>query len=262
MKLENLTLFGALVALNLMACSKPVTIHIEAAAAPAAGERNETKIASPAAEVIEKCVGGEPGKIDVRGVAVKTENDVNSLDSRLLVSQKIGLSETGAANVKISETNRISISSQSESAPTTISTQNTYINFGCKLSANLVLGLTEVKPEIVIKKDKELISAQAATIFICGEQSADKVIFFMKADEIILKNVSMKIKNFTGVVSIAAYKLQLFGKNSITTEGLAIGTSFFTSPPILLDVKQSLSGTGQLSLTTAGGNCANSISKQ
>ncbi len=246
-----------------MACSKPLTVNIEAPQAIATTTAEDTSPAnaetsgSVAKESNEKCVGGDPGQIGVHGILVKKEAGRNLLDSRIKLKQSTGLSDSDVSVDKIrTPKNKIVLSNDIEvNYLAKLTANNTYINFGCKLSQKLITGLTEVKSEVIVKKDKSMITAEAATIFICGAQESSQVLFSLKADEIIMKDANINIKNFTGIVSISAYKLQLFGKNTVKTEGTALGNTFFPASPILLNVTQTLFGEGTLSLITAGGSC-------
>ena len=126
MKAKNLALI--ILAFTLFSCDKPINVNVESPKTTAASDSNTAKPDS--AIVTSLCLGGESGRIDVRGIVVKNENNQTTLDERIEIKQTTGQSDKGTASVKLTDKNKAILSPEIEMKELAqLARENTYINF-------------------------------------------------------------------------------------------------------------------------------------
>lgn len=195
--------------------------------------------------------GGQPGDININGVAVQT---IDKLDSRITVSQTAGLSLDGttpevSASVKLNLLNSESLESAKKIIQP-VQKLKTYINLGCELASDEIAGLTE--STVDLKTSKALV---ATRIFICGEQNLPKnITFSLMASDIMLKNAQITFQETYGQLSIKSDTLVLIGNNKITSRGEDQSSYILSASQIDLTVTTEIYGDGSLVLESIGGN--------
>ncbi|QLY24927.1 hypothetical protein [Bdellovibrio sp. KM01] len=201
--------------------------------------------------------GGQPGKINVSGVAVKDESGYMLLDKRINISQTGGMGARGVGVAVVGEKNKPVFSpnvkeksAQLASAHAGLTSEG-YINLGCEnLTAEDVQGLEE---KIVDMSTSTYGFFAAKKVFICGEQNKSGLSLSIIAEQLVLKDIRMTLVGLAGSISIETQKLELVGSNLIGTTALSSEGFGMDAPDIDLAVEKELSGSGNLSLISIGG---------
>jgi len=200
--------------------------------------------------------GGQPGKITLNGIAVK---DSDKIDSRITISQAAGLNKSGSAtataeNLIALNTMTAEKLASSTMAVKTTETEKTYINLGCELAESEIAGLTDISDKVDLKAAS--ISLNASRVFICGELKVNNLSFGLNitASDIMLKNTSIVMQKFSGVIRLESNTLVLAEKNKITTLGENASGYILSAPAIDLLVASEIYGDGELALESTGGN--------
>jgi hypothetical protein len=206
-------------------------------------------------------VGGQPGKITVKGIVVKNENSQTVLDERIKLEQIGGKGNRGVSQVMVSDKNKAvlldvgDVKSLEKSAEA-----KTFINLGCKdLKPEDVAGLTEQAP---IVSTETVLSLSVSKIFICGQQSISQNFVALSGNEIILRNAEIIMTGSVGSFSMSANKIYINGKNKFGTNGVESTISVMDGPSLDVIINQEIHGDGSLDLQTVGGNCVQKDEKK
>lgn len=198
--------------------------------------------------------GGQPGKIQIRGQAVKLdEKNKPVLDQRISVSQTAGKNKFDVPKNEVSESQKASLSYYYDN--TTIDKEklkDTYINLNCEnVEPDQVVGLKEIKPSFVF--DHMFVDAKVVFLcknvrFLSGVNSIS-----ITADSVVMDNMSSTIYGSSGDVSILTNKLTLIGKNKLATQGPNQVAHIFEALGIAVEVHEALQGDGTLEVSSTGG---------
>ncbi len=197
--------------------------------------------------------GGQPGQITVKGVIVKKDGDKMLLDDRIRIEQVGGKGKRGDAPTLVSEKNKAVLSEEIDVQVLSSAIESVkYINLGCNdLTAQDTEGLTE---ELEETKIISAVAHPVKKIFICGTHQIPQAFLSLSADQLILKNTSLKLKDLTGNLNVSASKIELIGSNTIETIGVDSTLSIMVGPSLNLLVAHEISGEGTLKLSSIGGN--------
>lgn len=198
--------------------------------------------------------GGQPGKITIKGIIVKKDGDNIVLDDRIKVEQTGGKGNHDVSQTVVSEKNKAVLSDAVDAKATSkLSESKKYINIGCEnLSTEEIDGFEEDSNKALT--DAVLILS-AKKIFICGAQEISQSTVNLAADQLILKDASLKVKSAIGSLTVSAAKIELVGKNSLESIGLDAAINVMDAPSIDLTINSEISGEGTLQVTSNGGNC-------
>lgn len=128
-----------------------------------------------------------------------------------------------------------------------------YINLGCEnLSAEETEGLEQDSDKALTDS---VLSLSAKKIFICGTPQISQSFVSLSAEQLVLKNASLKVKAVVGSLNVSASKIELSGSNSIETNGVDATISVIDAPSVDLVVTSEIFGEGTLKVSSTGGNC-------
>lgn len=211
-------------------------------------------------------VGGQPGAITVSGVAIKKDKDKMILDERIKVEQSVGESyiKQDDTNLLIEKANQAvfleTIPKDDLKPLEQRSVSKEFVNIGCnQFDKSLVEGLSEVK---ITEHTKEIASVLAKTIIICGKVDLPYSFISFSAENIILIDVDYSITSLQGFIDLQAANLTVTGKNKISTRGKNATHSLVSAPTINLAVAKTISGEGNLTLFSVGGECVKGEDKK
>lgn len=198
--------------------------------------------------------GGQPGKITVKGIIVRKTGEEPLLDDRIQVEQVGGKGVRGITQTLVSNDNKAVLSDSIEDIDLSSAlASGKFINLGCEnLTTEETAGLTE---DSSAPLDDSTMSLVAKKIFVCGSPQLTHFFVTFKAEQIILKNATLRITNMTGRLSLYTAKLALEGENIIETQGADAKISVLQAPPLDFAVTQAIDGDGKLTLRSVGGNC-------
>lgn len=156
--------------------------------------------------------GGQPADIFLSKTLIQ---DSSSKDlkpvAQLKVVRTVGLGKDGK-RVELDDAALVQMDSSIVSAASEPLPAKTYINFGCdNLPESDIEGLKLVKPKLF----KQKLDLFAARVFICGKQKATNTYMDVNANELILSNSEIQLKDNTVNVVLRAKTLVIVGKNKI-----------------------------------------------
>jgi hypothetical protein len=201
--------------------------------------------------------GGQPGSLTLNGVIVL---EGEKLDSRVSLSQEAGLSRSGSAtaiaktltSLKFNAIEADTLEKLKVDFKKRETEEKTYINLGCELAESEIAGLNEVSATEELEKD--LVHLSATRIFICGEQKINKLSIIVSANELMLKDASIKNEKSIGNLTLSTGTLILLGKNKIATIGENGPSLILPAASITLTVANEIYGDGELTVESKGGN--------
>lgn len=198
--------------------------------------------------------GGQPGKITIKGIIVKKDGDNTVLDERIKLEQIGGKGNHDVSQTLVSDKNKAVLSDSTDAKATSkLADSKKYINLGCtNLSTEEIDGLEEDSNKALTES---VLILSAKKIFICGAQEISQSTVNLAADQLILKDASLKVKSTLGSLTLSAEKIELVGANTIATIGLDSTINVMEAPTIDLTVNSEISGEGTLQVTSTGGNC-------
>lgn len=171
---------------------------------------------------------GQPGQIKLNGASLKD-------------NPKIKIT---AASEQIVFSDQVEVKAEQSIEKLNVSKE--YINIGCKdFDKSLLNGLTELKLD---SQSKELLTASARVVIICGEVQLQHKFVSLTADQIVLFNVHYSMKQDIGTISLQTKDVTLMGENLISVSSASPATP---GPTIELTVAKNISGEGTLQLVSA-----------
>ncbi|MEN0059605.1 MAG: hypothetical protein AAGB31_12270 [Bdellovibrio sp.] len=205
--------------------------------------------------------GGQPGKVTVKGIIVKKDGDKMLLDERIKIEQIGGKGNRGVSQTMVSEKNKAVLSETSDvKVLSSASESKKYINLGCEnLTAEETEGLEQDSDKALTDS---VLSLSAKKIFVCGSPQISQSFVSLSADQLVLKNASLKVKAMVGSLNVSASKIELNGSNSIETNGIEATISVMDAPSLDLLVASEISGEGTLKVASIGGNCVQKDEKK
>ncbi len=205
--------------------------------------------------------GGQPGKITLKGIIVKKDGDKMLLDERIKIEQIGGKGSRGVSQTLVSDKNKAVLLETSDvKVLSSANESKKYINLGCEnLTANETEGL-EQEPDKALTDS--VLSLSAKKIFICGTPQITQSFVSLSADQLVLKNASLKIKAVVGSLNVSASKIDLIGTNLIETNGVDLAMSVMDAPSLDLLVANEIAGEGTLKIASTGGNCVQKDEKK
>ena len=201
-------------------------------------------------------VGGQPGKIQIRGEAVHlSEKNEMVLDDRITILQTPGKSLSKVVSAGIGEKIKTFLTYMYDNTTTAgLAESGKYVNLNCgNLDASVVAGLTELSHQEI---ENSLI-IRAKKIFICSDVTLPFGMTSLSADEIIMKDVDTTVYSRAGLDGLSMYanKLTLVGKNKITSQGENTSSLLILgAPDVIVEVHDELLGSGTLDINSIGGN--------
>jgi hypothetical protein len=200
-------------------------------------------------------VGGQPGRISVKGFVVKKGNGSFELDNRIKTTQVGGKGNRGTTQMQVTEQNKTLLSDAADlQSIAKYADLKTYINLGCaNLTAAETEGLTAQAPTTETSKDVLILSA--TKIFVCGPQRPSQTFVTLASEELIMKNGAFGINGSAGSLYVATNKLTLEGTNTLFSAGLDATINVLPAPTVDLAVGKAINGEGTLLLQSTGGNC-------
>lgn len=201
-------------------------------------------------------LGGEPGKIQIRGQAVQlSANNQMLLDNRITTSQTEGKNNSKVVKTEISDLSKTFLTNIYDNTTTVDAAKSEYyVNLNCdNLDLSLVAGLKELKPVDIAHK----FEMTAKMVFLCKDvrfpmgMLSETSIF---ADSVVMTDVDTNFYGDLGGISIFANKLTLVGKNRLATKGLNQASMMLSAPEVIIEVHDSLEGSGTLEVSSVGGN--------
>lgn len=205
--------------------------------------------------------GGQPGKITVKGIIVKKDGDKTLLDDRVKVEQIGGKGNRGVSQTLVSDKSKAVLSETSDIKVLSSATEsNKYINLGCEnLSSEETENLEEDSSKALTDS---VLSLSAKKIFVCGSPQISQSFVSLSADQLVLKDASLKVTAIVGSLSVSASKIVLSGLNSLETSGIDSTISVMDAPSIDLLVSSEIFGEGTLKVASTGGNCVQKDEKK
>lgn len=205
--------------------------------------------------------GGQPGKITVKGIIVKKDGDKMLLDNRIKVEQIGGKGNRGVSQTMVSENNKAVLSETFDmKVLSSVSESKKYINLGCEnLTSEETEGLEQESDKALTDS---VLSLSAKKIFVCGTPQISQSFVSLSAEQVVLKNASLKIKSVVGSLNVSASKIELNGTNYFETNGVEATISVLDAPSLDLWVASEIFGEGTLKVVSTGGNCVQKDEKK
>jgi hypothetical protein len=205
----------------------------------------------------EALAGGQPGKITVSGALVARDEQKNALSLKANVSMNVvgGKAQDGKVAEVDEDHQPFLVISQSDSSLTSLGSQKTYMVVGCsddQVENSYTNGLEKkATPDL---KNATSVDLSAKVVFVCGEVKTGAIATVLKADQLILNNVSIDNTVTAGALDVGANTLVLIGQNKVSTTGVDVAGSVSEAASLSANVTKEISGDGSLAIVSQGGN--------
>lgn len=198
-------------------------------------------------------IGGQPGKVEVYGVAISSDG---KLDSHVSLTQSggTGLVDDKPTDVDVKHQPVLSSTVQATASTKDLQASKTFINIGCQDPKQLSTdGLTEstYKPST----GSAIAITSVTKLFICGEHVISPTLFVYNADEIYLNNAQLTLTASYGALMLSANTLHLDGANTVSLSGVPSVAPVEEGPSLNLTVIKEIQGNGTLAIDSKGGSC-------